>query len=121
MREYKFRGKRKDNGEWVYGNLVRYFNNPAIQDYSQTNGEIFWVYPETVGQYTGIKDRNGKKIYEGDLLDISDRVFPQEVHMDEGCYGTEEFALYELVRNRERTFEVIGIIYDNPELWGANV
>ncbi|GIP55933.1 YopX family protein [Paenibacillus vini] len=67
MREYKFRGKRVDNGEWVCGNLVTYFNKPSIQDYAQSNGEIFAVDPETVGQYTGLKDRNGKDIYEEDV------------------------------------------------------
>lgn len=119
-RDIRFRGKRIDNGEWIYGSLLDgdiIVAGPvdADEDYIGL-GEWSSVDPETVGQYTGLKDRNGKEIYEGDLLDISDRVFPQEVDMDDGCYGTDEFALYELVRCKNRTIEVIGNRWDNPDL-----
>lgn len=123
MREYLFRAKciheSEYKGQLIYGFGVHNWDDDGIEraELYTPNG-VFEVAPETVGQYTGLKDKNGKEIYEGDLLDISDRVFPQEVDMDDGCYGTEEFALFELVRNKERTIEVIGNRWDNTELLG---
>lgn len=72
-------------------------------------------------QYTGLKDKNGEKIYEGDILKFEHKEGYanelQVVTMDEWCWGTDEYAFYEIVE-RKYVFEVIGNIYENPELLG---
>ena len=131
MREILFRGKRTDNGEWEYGDL---WCNPygkravcivsPINDQGTTGGNE--VIPETVGQYTGLTDRNGTKIFEGDIVVFAD-FFNDEIHRGVvywcdlafwfDCTETEgDEGIYSLAYISANILEVIGNIYDNPEL-----
>lgn len=130
MREILFRGKRKDNGEWVYGNYAVTDNNEKQHFIFQNKAFEFEVVPETVGQYTGITDDNGKKIFEGDILGVTnddpDYDYITKVYLDcdtlcvdvqgqDYDYTSIGFAI-EIWDDECDQVEIIGNIYDNPEL-----
>ena len=148
MREILFRGKRIDNGEWIEGT--------PFQEYNNFWGEWLWfiqtkhpltnvpylhleIDKKTVGQFTGLTDKNGKKIFEGDIFPIEDEIIAVVIFKN-GCFRMEEYGLcgawtesgfdecgggwgiieccpidwYNII-----DMEVIGNIHDNPELLGG--
>ena len=131
MRKILFRGKRIDNGEWIYGDVVQFPTHGIVriveQEPSYKDAE---VDSETVGQYTGLTDKNGKKIFEGDIIkivpyyDYSDDYSISKVYSYNGIscvdYHGDDFDSTALGflddYLPDGDFEVIGNIHDNPEL-----
>ena len=122
MREISFRGKREDNGEWVEGNLfIPDLPNKPTQICMGTNVVriTFDIDPETVGQFTGLTDRNGKKIFEGDVVDIlTENEEIGVVAYDDGGFlvNADGFCVDFHSNINGTDLEVIGNIHDNPEL-----
>ena len=86
-REIKFRGKHKLDGKWVVGNLVKMFGEWCIQNPDSEN-DVYIVDLKTVGQYTGLKDRNGVEIYEGNkFLDHFENEYGEVFYCnDKACF-----------------------------------
>lgn len=122
-REILFRGKTKKSGEWVYGNY-EYYHKPEKHLISNSyTDETYGVILETIGQFTGITDNNGIKIFEGDILHIPYR-YNVEVVFYKGWFcavykGAKEETIYNSI-TAFGDFEVIGNIYDNVELLEEN-
>lgn len=124
MREIKFRGKRLDNGEWIYGSLlVSHFKDDKKERYfiTQFSGNYTFeheVDPATVGQYTGLKDKNGKEICEGDIL-LDESGTYAVVGYSMGAFYVdfgEGFDLQYFTECIDEICEVVGNIHDDPEL-----
>lgn len=126
-REILFRGKRVDNGEWVEGDFLslRVSDKIFICDRTVWIGTLtpckYDVIPKTVGQFTGLADKNGEKIFEGDIVIAYDLfwrckgTFCGYIDFKDGCfYIVDNKKTYYLCRNCG--IEVIGNIYDNPEM-----
>ena len=118
MSEIKFRGKMIDNGEWIFGYYQKASDN-AGNYWWITDEEVnrYDIIPETVGQYTGLKDKNEIGIYEGDVVwcragEHSSGVWEYEKRFVVE-YGWTQ-SMWEMFMCDE--IEVIGNIYDNPEL-----
>lgn len=123
MREIKFRGKRLDNGEWIEGDLLRMNDHWFIfPDPAPEGIDKYEVDPATVGEYTGLKDRNGKEVYEGDVMKIPETDFNAEiigrVLFDDDAYyiiplrGGHLWGLHWSLRKHDA--KIIGNIHDNP-------
>ena len=132
MREILFRGKNRYSGEWFEGYL-EYFtttSNRLVCYRSVWGKQMHEVYPDTVGQYTGLKDRNGRRIFEGDIVEseftkrpylvcFGKYTYTNEYGEEESACGwyNEEKGGYETAFGSPDAWAtVIGNIHDNPEL-----
>ncbi|MCR5658907.1 MAG: YopX family protein [Bacteroidales bacterium] len=132
MRPIKFRGKNINNGEWMYGDLHILCDAPHIHTEASKYpfaGKRAFVVPDTVGQFTGLYDKNGKEIYEGDILGWKSvvceedgvEVFFGKVTFTEGVFCIDEDweSSVERVLCESEEYciaRVIGNIHDNPDL-----
>ncbi len=132
-REIKFRGKRLDNGQWIYGNLIvaengaPYIFPPEICEIDghhlrQGDDTPHWVDPATVGQFTGRKDKNSQEIYEDDILAYYSTPYRREA----GVVVWDNLKVQFIANKPEGAMfyigwdtsykEILGNIHDNPEL-----
>jgi uncharacterized phage protein (TIGR01671 family) len=129
MREIIFKAQTVHNDEWVQGDLIHGQGNKKGNMYILPHAHIYphgcsdldgWlVKPETVSQWTGLLDKNGNKIWEGDLMGGGHLGFIATVTFNDGMFQlvtSEHQGNSPLVQDRAKRIEVIGNIFDNPEL-----
>lgn len=133
MRQIKFRAKCRFPDEWVYGSLMSWKDGRnSLYIYQEDTG--YWIMirhisPDTIGQFTGLFDKNGREIYEGDIINIHDS--HETCGIVEYRINAAAFVLcrdkvknrhkgdgidYQLYAGRQKRYEIIGNIHDNPEL-----
>ena len=146
MRERLFHGKRKDNGKWVEGYYCafnggshRIYTGYAETDCGEFYPDYYEVIPETVGQHIELPDKNGKKIFEGDIVKCTDTnvgctftavvVFGNpngeynwgfQLMRISGATANTDILLWADMEETGAFIEIIGNIYDNPELLEVN-
>lgn len=136
IREVIFRGKRLHDNKWIYGNFIsdcegnphiiepRFFceDGHHLQYEDNTDTPVF-IIPETVGQYTGLTDKNGTKIFEGDIVTgwfNHEKIVGYIFYGGNAQFFIQRDGIYGIgLDNSDCWLEVIGNIHDNPELLGG--
>ncbi|OFG40357.1 hypothetical protein KQX72_06045 [Listeria monocytogenes] len=137
MREIEFRAKRIDNEEWIYGNLMQFEDSATFIFADERKGASTLAYAhfiinnmhaideKTIGQYTGLKDKNGNKIFEGDIVNCKffDRMVGDiagVINFIDCVWAVSDFKnkrLYQLID--VDNIEIIGNMHENPDLLEA--
>ena len=131
MREILFKAKRKDNGEWVYGYPMRHPQAAQSESYEpfwtmfapptdpEDTGGVFEIDPDTLCQYTGLKDKNGNRIWENDVIKCNGNTLVRWSEKYSGWCLTQRKWMFEHFFGEAISAcncEVIGNIFDNPEM-----
>lgn len=129
MREIKYRGKRIADGEWIYGSFTHVHSvegYPSIIEFG--DNRFVSIYPLTRSECTGLKDKNGTEVYEGDILKsgLGEVFFDEKICAFMVRWHNKEWAKIRqdrhwgnkelLFHNAHIAWEVIGNVYENPEL-----
>lgn len=126
MREILFRGKRIDNGEWETGSLVYARMGTSEEQVGIADKMTAYhtpVIPETVGQYTGLTDKNGRMVFEGDIIhgNLGNFVVRWNDNISGFVAGEKERTHPCMNRGTMKCYEIIGNIYDNPEFLKGSI
>lgn len=133
MRTIKFRGKRATDGQWIYGyylvNRGEHFVVPEEVADPFAAYEDYLVDPETIGQFTGLHDSEGREIWEGDIIEVTETTLEREPRKVTGVVVYEESMAEYVIQTKyrmagsslglnglEHSIRIIGNIHDNPEL-----
>ena len=136
MREILFKGKKKDNGEWIEGYLMDggmpgekriFIGKLVIGKWTVTADEFDEVDPDTICEYTGLTDKNGKKIWENDIVLVTNKNYCSgkiessigNIFITFGTWyigGKTQDRLYSINNDTIFQNELVGNIFDNPEL-----
>ena len=124
MREIKFRAINHETGEFVYGYYVKILEGIRWIHYIIDGDTKYYIHDlKTLGQFTGLKDKNGKEVYEGDIVSYTDKDDPEDNYVDvliweEHGYTTKKNGIWS---SFPKGYEVIGNIYENKELLDASL